>query len=187
VGKHVRRRVPLPPGAKPRHRFVIALGTIVLLAFGTMAAVAALHPRNGPQAAAGPEVEHPFSGTAGPAAPSGSGPTSGLLAVYTMPSDAVGNAAFQAQITMTNTTPTPQDWQVRLRYSNSITNVAGTWVDGQPQPISHVGGGAHYIFTGIAPVDPGQTVVFKVQFGTEPQANVVLSECTANGRPCQIT
>ena len=60
MGKHVRRFLYLPPGAKPRYRFVIALGTIVLIAFAAMVTVAALYPENGPAAAQPSEPVNPF-------------------------------------------------------------------------------------------------------------------------------
>jgi hypothetical protein len=60
VGKHVRRFLYLRPGAKPRYRFVVALGTIVLIAFVAMVTVAALYPENGPAAAQPMEGVNPF-------------------------------------------------------------------------------------------------------------------------------
>jgi Cellulose binding domain len=197
VGKHVRRFLYLEPGAKPRHRFVIALGTIVLLAFGAMAVVAAIYPENDP-AVAQPDGNTLFSvepGDPGPPieadptlpptdAPPGA-PTGLLLGIYTVPASNIWATGFQAQIAMTNTTAAPQTWQVRLHFPQSVTAFTGSWVDGQPQPgIEAVD--QDFTFTGGMPVPPGQTVVLKVQFEKTVNADFRAQECVINGRACSI-
>ena len=197
MGKHVRRFLYLEPGAKPRHRFVIALGTIVLLAFGAMAVVAAIYPENDP-AVAQPDGNNSFPdqpGDPGPPieadptlapsdAPPGA-PAGLLLAIYTVPASNIWSTGFQAQIAMTNTTTTPQNWQIKLRFPQSVTAFTGSWVDGQPQPgIEAVD--TDYTFNGNQPVPAGQTVVLKVQFEKTVNADFRAQDCVINGRACSI-
>jgi hypothetical protein len=173
VGKHVRRILNLEPGAKPRYRFVVALGAIVLLAFATMAVVATIFPENAPQASADPD---PFSGdptfgdpTVEPHQTNGTSPEPG--------------SGFQAQINMTNTTVAPQAWEVRLVFDESVTGLVSSWVDGQPKPAEQAVDRA-YTLTGMQAIPPGQTVVLRVQFDKLPNTDFAVRECTINGRPC---
>jgi hypothetical protein len=194
VGKHVRRFLSLPPGAKPRYRFVIALGTIVLIAFAAMVTVAALYPENGPANAeptgpVNPFGDAPLPGLTDPSVPdpgqttATAAPSGPLTAVYAVPSTWVWGSGFQAQVAMTNTTPTPQAWQVRLSYPSSVTAFIGSWVDGGAQPGSETSG-QQFTFTGAQPVQPGQTVVLKVQFDKVPVSDFGVQQCVVNGRPC---
>ena len=197
MGKHVRRLFHLEPGAKPRHRFVIALGTIVLLAFGAMAIVAAIYPENDPAVAQPDGSSGPYLGEPGPpieadptlpatdAAPPNGAPTGLLLAIYTVPSSSVWGTGFQAQIAMTNTTAAPQPWRVKLHFPPGVTAFTGSWVDGQPQPAVDAVD-QDYTFTGGLPVPPGQTVVLKVQFDRAVNSDFRAQECVINGRACSI-
>lgn len=190
MGKHVRRFLSRPPGAKPRYRFVIALGTIVLIAFAAMVTVAALYPENGPANAeptTTPFADGPLPGPADgvppdPGVPT-SAPTGPLTSTYAVPSSWVWDSGFQAQVAMTNTTLAPQDWQVRLAYPRTVTAFVGSWVDGAPQPANEITD-QQFTFTGVQPVPPGQTVVLKVQFGKAPAADFAVQQCLVNGRPC---
>jgi hypothetical protein len=194
VGKHVRRYLYLPPGAKPRYRFVVALGTIVLIAFVAMVTVAALYPENGPAAAQPTEGVNPFGdaplpGLTDPASPDPGqpvgppGPTGLLTSVYSVPATWVWETGFQAQVAMTNTTPTPQPWQVRLSYPPGVTAFVASWVDGAPQPASEING-QQFTVTGVQPVPPGQTVVLKVQFDRSPASAFAVQQCAVNGQAC---
>lgn len=187
MGKHVRRFLYLPPGAKPRYRFVVALGTIVLIAFAAMLTVAALYPENGPAAAQPTEGVNPFGdaplpGPTDPASPD-PGPAGPLTSVYSVPANWVWETGFQAQVAMTNTTATPQPWQVRLSYPPSVTGLVGSWVDGAPQPASEING-QQFTISGGQPVAPGQTVVLKVQFDKAPASGFAVQQCAVNGKPC---
>jgi hypothetical protein len=187
VGKHVRRLLYLPPGAKPRYRFVIALGTIVLLAFSAMVTVAALYPENGPASAQPTGPVNPFPNDAplpglGGQSSGGGDPAGALIADYTVPPSWVWATGFQAQIAMTNTSPAPQNWQVRLTYPESVTAFTGSWVDGAPQPASQING-QEFTFTGNQPVPPGQTVLLRVQFD-RAAGDFTVGQCQVNGRDC---
>lgn len=80
MGRHTAAEAPPPPKDKPRYRFLVAISGILVLAFVTMAAVAALFPENGSRAVAGPDGSqaNPFPQLPGdPAATSGATPTTG--------------------------------------------------------------------------------------------------------------
>ncbi len=67
MGRHSAQEEPPPPKEKPRYRFLVAIAGIALLAFFTMATVAAIFPER-PQASATeqPPPANPFPEVSGP-------------------------------------------------------------------------------------------------------------------------
>jgi hypothetical protein len=214
VGRHTAQEEPPPPKEKPRWRFLVAIGGILVLAFVAMAAVAALFPENGSRAVAGADpTENPFphlpgdpavtagpSPSAGPSPNAGTPPTRGadtrpprsstaspsgpLSGVYTLLPGRVWNDGFQAEIMITNGAATAQSWQVRLQYPANVTPYVTSWMDGYPAPAVEVTGQT-VTFTGTAAVPAGRTVNLRFEF-KKSAGDFDPVSCTVNGRACTV-
>lgn len=212
MGRHLKVEEPPPPKDKPRWRFLVAIGGIVVLAFVSMAAVAALFPQRGSQAVAGPETSNPFphlpGDPTGGTSPSGgptpdpgqtpastpprgsasrppNAPSGQLSGAYTVLPNAVWETGFQAQVAITNNTGSAQSWQVRLVYPASVTRYVTSWVDGSPGPRAEVSGQT-VIFSGTATVPIGRTIGLKFQFDRTKGGDFSPIECSVNGRACTV-
>jgi hypothetical protein len=204
VGQHSVPEEPPPPKDKPRYRFLLAIAGIVALAFLAMAIVAAAFPEQSP-AAAGPDdetgVANPFptlptvdtggpTTVTGPASVAASRPaatrttkaSSKIGAVYSPYN--IWNNGFQATVTVRNRTSTPQNWQVALVFPDSVTPTENRWVNGPSLP-DVVTEGHNVVFTGTAPIAPGNELVvyFELQKSGDVTAPLV---CTVNGQTCSI-
>jgi hypothetical protein len=78
-----------------------------------------------------------------------------------VPASNIWSTGFQAQIAMTNTTTTPQNWQVKLRFPQSVTAFTAAGSTASRSRASRRG--PDYTFNGNQPVPPAD-VVLKVQF-----------------------
>jgi hypothetical protein len=214
VGRHTAREEPPPPKDKPRWRFLVAIGGIIVLAFIAMAAVAALFPENGPRAVAGADpTENPFPqlpggpvGTVGPSPSGGTSPPGGipltqspgtrppppatdspagpLSGVYSLLPGRVWNDGFQAEIMITNGSAAAQSWQVRLQYPANVTQYRTSWMDGYPAPAVEVTGQT-VTFTGTATIPAGRTVNLRFEF-KKSAGDFDPVSCTVNGRVCTV-
>src|ERR1700730_927634 len=97
-----------PPKAKPRYRFVVAFSTILLLAFASMAIVAAIFPEQGPQARASGDPT-------GPGNPVPSNAAGHMTTMDTPPAGAVDNTTVNppsapAAGAVSGTFQVSQDW-----------------------------------------------------------------------------
>lgn len=189
MGRHEMREVWRTTVPRQSHRFLIAIGAILALAFLSMALVAALYPESGP-ASAQPDPNAPATyvypsapDTASPDDP-GAAPLAGqVLAEYEVPDGGVWGTGFQAQVTMTNITATPQSWQLRLVYPRSVTGYVSSFIDGYPAP-SEQAADQQFILTGSVPIPAGQTIVLKIEFNKATTSDFTPRDCVVNGQAC---
>jgi hypothetical protein len=177
---------------KQSYRFLIAIGAIVALAFLSMALVAALYPENGGAAAQGepsgpPAYTYPDATDGPPDTPplpnAGTLPTGDLAAVYSVPSNSVWSTGFQAQVLMRNNSGTPQGWELRLTYPQSVTAYVSSFIDGYSAPVEN-SLGQQYVITSTMPIPAGQTIIVKIEFNRVTTADFTPRDCFVNGRAC---
>ncbi len=159
---------------KPQHRFLVAISAIALLAFATLALAASVFPA-APEASAQPQNDVNQ-------APAGPG-TTGLVASYAVPPNAVWDTGFQAQVTITNPTDTEYGWQVTLAYPPTVTNHVGSWLDGVPEPNVTIDD-QRFTFTSIVPLAPGHTALLRAEFTKVAGTDYAVRGCSVNGRQC---
>lgn len=211
VGRHTVPDAPPPPKAKPPYRFLLAMGAIVILAVVAMAVVAAVYPERGPAAADSgqdsttvelspppqtpPDAVPPAPGqptqpaqTQPPAPTTTSLPrTQGaVVGSYAMThTDGEWGNKFEARVSLTNTSGTPQPWVVTLEYPTRVDSFAAVWVDpGQPPP-GQIVNQPLFTVTGNQPIPAGATITVWMQFSVGPGAPVTLLDCRVNGSACQ--
>jgi hypothetical protein len=191
MGRHEMREVWRTAVPKQSYRFLIAIGAIVALAFLSMALVAALYPENGGAAAQGDATGAPADtdpdvtdGSSPPPPPNTDTlPTGDLAAVYSVPSNAVWSTGFQAQVVMRNNSGTPQGWELRLTYPQSVTAFVSAFIDGYSAPVEN-SLGQQYIITSTMPIAAGQTIIVKIEFDRVTTSDFTPRDCFVNGRAC---
>jgi hypothetical protein len=208
VGRHTVPEAPPPPKAKPRYRFLVAIGGIVFLGFVAMAVVAAMFPEVGPVASAGADntaSANPFPNLPGPSMTAGTpvatgsiggpppvtkkpvppAPKGNVTGVYSVDPATTWEQGFQASIQLTNPTSSKQNWQVRVEYPANVTRYVISWVNGMPAPTAQAT--AHgAVFTSTVPIPAGASVTLFFQFD-KTAGDFSPSQCSVNGRACQTT
>jgi hypothetical protein len=211
VGRHTVPEEPPPTKAKPRYRFLVALGGIVFLGFIAMAVVAAIFPDAGPVARAGADnttAANPFpnvpgnpttqgpspvvTGSIGGPPPVTKSPTKppaapkgNVTGVYSVDPATTWEQGFQAQVVLTNHTSSSQNWQVRVEYPDNVTRYVISWVNGMPAPSAQAT--AHgAVFTGTVPIAAGASVTLFFQFD-KTAGSFSPRQCTINGRACSTS
>ncbi len=192
VGRHTRPEQPQPE-AKPRHRFVVAFSTIFLLAFASMAVVAAIFPEQGPQAKASGDptgVGTPFPpipagqpadtslGSTTVIATSGTGQVSGTFAV-----SQDWNEGFIGNVALSNTSASPQAWQVQLVFPDIVGQLQSRWISDGPGDSTVARSGQTVTFTGQQPLAAGAHIGVFFQFAKGP-GDPSPRNCLVNGSPC---
>lgn len=222
MGRHSAPEEPPPPKNKPGYRFFVAILGIALLAFISMAVVAALFPENGSRAVAGqdgnaaspaypgippntpgapPEAVQPSVSTSAPpttaatsrpptsrpprtpagATPSNQ-PTGRVLGTYGVRDEWVDG--FIGQVVLSNTQTTPQHWQVRLVFPDTVSDdkPINSWIEG-PGGATFRRDGAALIFESTQPLAPGALITLAFQFAKQG-SDLNPRECSVNGMPC---
>jgi hypothetical protein len=204
VGRH---NVPVElaaPEDKPRYRFVVAFSAIVLLAFASMAVVAALFPERAPQARANPgdlaASGNPFppisAGRAGTvsaprgrsatATPQATNPASGtttapVAGTFQLSQD--WNNKFIGAVQLSNGTGSAQAWQVQLAFPDNVGDLQARWISGGPGDMTVTRAGQTVTFTGQTPLAAGAHIGVNFQFG-KTAGSPTPRTCSVNGRAC---
>jgi hypothetical protein len=193
VGRHSTPEEPPPPKDKPRYRFVLAISAIFLLAFASMAVVAAVFPDKAPQAEASPgdpgAAGNPFpsisSGSPGPVAPAApqssttaTGPFTGRFEVSQDWSD-----GFIGAVQLSNGTAGDKAWQVQLVFPANVGALQSRWISGGPGDSTVARTGQTVTFTGSVPLAAGAHIGIYFQFA-KATGSPVPSACSVNGGPC---
>lgn len=190
MGRHARAEEPPPPKNKPRYRFPIAIGAIALLAFTSMAIVAAVYPERAPQAATTPVQDpgvpgNPFPELSGiPNITSGPLPPPAVAAVagaYQLTQDWVDG--FIGAVQLSNSTNAPQSWQVTLVFPDNVKDLQARWISGGPGEATVSRAGQTVTFAGQQPLPAGTQIALHFQF-TKAAGSPNPRECSVNGRPC---
>lgn len=92
---------------------------------------------------------------------------------------------FIAEVLVTNPSPNPRDWTVRLDFPRDVGRLHTFWAEGAPPPELDRLGDA-YVFTGRAPVAVRGKVALRVQFERWGR-DIDPTACTVNGTPCTTT
>jgi hypothetical protein len=185
VGRHSAPEEPPPPRDKPRYRFVVAISGILLLAFLSMAVVAAVFPETGPQAAdgaGGNGAANPFPQVpAGPVTPAGPPATAAITGAYELSQEWADG--FIGAVRLTNDTAGPVSWQVRLVFPDTVRDLQNRWIAGGPGDTTVTRTGQTVVFDSQEQLAAGATIGLHFQF-TKDGSNINPTECWVNGRPC---
>jgi hypothetical protein len=122
--------------------------------------------------------------------PIGGDPSAALVGSYEVThSEAEWGNKFEARITITNNSNSPQNWTVTLTFPSQVTGLAAAWVDGQTAPTTSRNGQT-FTITGTQPVPPGATIVVWVQFNTLPYVPgaplISPTDCRVGGLACEM-
>jgi hypothetical protein len=193
VGRHSTPEEVPPPKEKPRYRFVVAISAIALLAFASMAFVAAVFPQQAPQAEASPadpglvnipgSASGPAVTTPSPLGPgSAAGPPTGFVAGTFVVSQDWADG-FIGAVQLSNATPDAQTWQVRLVFPANVGALQAHWISGGPGDATVTRAGQTVTFTGQSPLASGAHIGVFFQFA-KTGANPAASACSVNGHAC---
>lgn len=207
MGRHAVPEQSPPPRDKPRYRFVLAFGAIFLLAFASMAIVAAVFPERGPQAQASGDAGNPFPPIA-PAQTITVNPSSGDVSTpgpdnptvnppppANPPTVAAGavtgafavsqdwNDGFIGTVALSNSTDRAQPWVVRLVFPDIVGALQTSWIAGGPGGSTSQREGQTVTFTGTEPLARGARIGLSFQFAKGPGAPSPRS-CLVNANPC---
>ncbi len=134
------------------------------------------NPVPAPTASTEPTPEPTTGATAGPPTVAGGQ----LTGVYAQQQAWPGG--FIARVTVTNSGPTDQDWQVTLDYPDTVTGYVTGWSNAPAAP--HTVATAHSAtITGAVALHSGQSISAFVQFGTSADG-VAPTDCAVNGTAC---
>jgi hypothetical protein len=90
--------------------------------------------------------------------------------------------SFIGEVLVSNSSSSPHDWSVRLRFSSNVGNLRTSWVESQPQA-TLTRSGQTFIWTSTVPVNAGSSVALRFQFDRSgTNSNPVT--CTVNGANC---
>jgi Cellulose binding domain len=195
VGRHSTPEELPPPKDKPRYRFVIAISAIALLAFASMALVAAVFPQNAPQAEASPAdpglvgIPSQFPGSQSGAAapvtsppPPATGPATGPVAGTFVVSQDWADG-FIGAVQLSNATPTAQAWRVQLVFPANVGALQARWISGGPGDTTVARAGQTVTFTSQVPLAAGAHIGVFFQFA-KTGGNPAASACSVNGHAC---
>jgi hypothetical protein len=90
--------------------------------------------------------------------------------------------SFIGEVLVSNSSSSPHDWSVRLRFPSNVGNLRTSWVESQPQA-TLTRSGQTFIWTSTVPVNAGSSVALRFQFdrgGTNSNPDT----CTVNGASC---
>jgi Cellulose binding domain len=203
VGRHAVPEELPPPEDKPRYRFVVAISAIFLLAFASMAMVAAVFPQRAPQAQASPD-DPAGSGDPFPPIATGQGsPTAAPLVTIdpangkatTPPTAAIGLVAgkfqlsrdwkdgFIGSVQLSNGTSSAQAWQVLLVFPNNVKDLQARWIAGGPGEMTITRTGQTVTFTGQTSLAAGARLGVFFQF-EKTVGSTTPRTCSVNGHAC---
>jgi hypothetical protein len=203
VGRHAVPEESPPPKDKPRYRFVVAVSGIVLLAFASMAMVAAVFPQRAPQAQASPKDLAGSADAFPPIAASQSSPTAAPLVTTnpasgdatTPPAAAMGlvsgkfqlsndwNDGFIGSVRLSNGTSSAQAWRVLLVFPDNVKDLQARWIAGGPGEMTVTRTGPTVTFTGQTSLAAGARLGVFFQFG-KTVGSPTPRKCSVNGRAC---
>jgi hypothetical protein len=90
--------------------------------------------------------------------------------------------SFIGEVLVSNSSSSPHDWVVQLRFPSNVGSLRTSWVESQPQA-TLTRSGQTFIWTSTVPVGAGSSVALRFQFA-RTGTNSNPATCTVNGTAC---